>query len=298
MPVSYLKRFTDSGTEKGKLYVFDLDSGRSFLSKPNNIAVERDFNRIDIDGYPLDYVEQLFSSMESDANSAISTIENSKEFPSDKDYSAILHLICLTAVRNPFFRKHFNNTKEHTIRLISDALASDEQLLRRKLIELQKSELDFIGDFSVDEIKEFLNSGEYEIKFYPQENLRSEMKIFEKMLLMLHERIWSVVITSSGGPEFICSDHPVGLGYKHRRSDYIGLASRYTELFFPLSRHIGLYGTYEDSLKPVVYAKPVNVAAMNSLGADHAEKHVFSSQSSFSLLVDGRICIIDSLPKK
>jgi hypothetical protein len=255
LPVSYLKRFTDFGSESGKFYVFEMDSGETFLSKPQSVAVERDFNRIDIEGYPTDYIEQLFSSMENDANNAISNIEKSGEFPFDENYSAILHLICLIAVRNTFFRKSVNSAKERMIRLLNDALAADDQLLRNKLIDLQKSESSLDDNILVDEIKEFFKSGEYEVKFHPQDDLRSEMKIFEKMLHILHERIWSVVITPSGGPEFICSDHPAGLGYKHRRNGYIGLASRYIELFFPLSRNIGLYGTYEDSLKPVFLCK-------------------------------------------
>jgi|ERR1017187_10064621 hypothetical protein len=51
VPQAYLGRFTDSGTKDGYLFAMETDSGRAFRTTPRNVAVEQDFNRIDIEGY-------------------------------------------------------------------------------------------------------------------------------------------------------------------------------------------------------------------------------------------------------
>jgi hypothetical protein len=48
----YLARFTDAGTEEGRLCGFDLVADRFFQQRPKNVAYELDFNRVEIDGHP------------------------------------------------------------------------------------------------------------------------------------------------------------------------------------------------------------------------------------------------------
>ena len=69
----------------------------------------------------------------------------------------------------------------------------------------------------------------------------------------------------------------------------VGLGSHETEIFFPLGRRAGLYGTYEDGLIRVVEAKPGNVATMNRMVAFSAMRHIYSTLDSFSIWMDGEI---------
>jgi hypothetical protein len=50
VPQAYLAAFTDKGTKGGKLFVLDVHTGRGFRTSPKNVASERDFNRVDIEG--------------------------------------------------------------------------------------------------------------------------------------------------------------------------------------------------------------------------------------------------------
>jgi len=112
---------------------------------------------------------------------------------------------------------------------------------------------------------------------------------FDKMLPILGERTWSLIISPPEGPEFICSDHPVTINWKSGRKGPIGLGLRETEVFFPLSRRAGFYGTFEDPLKEVVHAKPGNVATMNRRVMFNAERHLFSPLESFVMWIKGEI---------
>jgi hypothetical protein len=298
LPQAYLAQFTDLGTKAGQFNVLVIESGHTFRTSPKNVAVELDFNRIDVEGHPPDFVENALAPMEQAAVEAIANTVAAGEFPSDEDYSAILHLICLIAVRNPLFRKSLNRAREHSIRIIGDLLTSDEKLWKHHIRKAKEGGVDIPDSVSFKDMKRFIENGDYEIDFHPQSNLQVELKTFEKVLPILHERTWSLIIASSKGPEFICSDHPVAVDFKSKRQGPIGLGLKETELFFPLSRYAGFYGTFENPLKPVVYAKPGNVATMNRRVAFNAERHVYSCLDSFALWYEGEIRIIDCAHNK
>ncbi|HEX9591776.1 MAG TPA: DUF4238 domain-containing protein [bacterium] len=293
LPQAYLAQFTDLGTKEGRFHVLEIETGRKFRTSPKNVAVELDFNRVDVDGHPPDFVENVLSPMEQAAVESITNTVALGDFPSDEDYSAILHLICLIAVRNPLFRKSFNRAREHSIRVIADLLTSDEKIWKYHVQKAKEDGMEIPYPVSFEDMKRFIENRDYEIDFHPQSNLQVELKIFSKMLPILHERTWSLIIASSDGPEFICSDHPVALDFKSKCQGPIGLKSRETELFFPLTRRAGFYGTFEDPLKPVIHAKPGNVANMNRRVAFNAERHVYSCRDSFAIWLEGEIRIID-----
>lgn len=231
--------------------------------------------------------------MEQDAVRAIANMVASGEFPTDEDYSAILHLIGLVAVRNPFFRRSFNRAREQTIRQISELLVSDEKIWKHHVQKARQNGIDISDSVSFEVMKRFVEDGEYELEFHPQGNLRVEMHAFDTILPILHERTWSLIIAPLDGPEFICSDHPVALDFKSGRHGPIGLGLRGTELFFPLTRRLGFYGTFEDPLEEVVHARPGNVATMNKRVAFNADRHVFSALDSFVIWFEGEIRTVD-----
>ncbi len=293
LPQAYLAQFTDLGTKEGQFHVLEIESGRTFRTSPKNVAVELDFNRVDVAGHPPDFVENALAPMEQAAVEAIANTVAAGEFPSDEDYSAILHLVCLIAIRNPFSRESFNRAREDSIRIIGDLLTSDKKIWKHHVQKAKEDGIDIPDSVSFEDMKRFVENGDYEIDFHPQSNLRVELQTFNKILPILHERTWSLIIAPSDGPEFICSDHPAALDFKSKRQGPIGLGLKETELFFPLTRRAGFYGTFEDPLKPVVHAKPGNVATMNRRVAFNAERHVYSCLDSFAIWFEGEIRIID-----
>jgi Protein of unknown function (DUF4238) len=59
----YLKGFV-ANRDDPKLYVVDLKECKNFTTNPINVAVERDFHRIDVDGHEPDAIENAFSDFE------------------------------------------------------------------------------------------------------------------------------------------------------------------------------------------------------------------------------------------
>lgn len=293
LPQSYLARFTDEGTKEGQFFVLEVESGRTFRTSPKNVAVELDFNRVDIDGHPPDVIENALAPMEQKAVQAIANTVATGEFPNEDDYSSILNLICLIAVRNPFFRKSFNRAREQTIHIIGDLLVSDKQVWEHHVRKARENGENIPDSVSFEEMKRFIEERNYEIEFFPEDNLRVELNAFDNILSILGERTWSLIIAPSDGSEFICSDHPVAIDWKSGRQGPIGLGLRETEVFFPLSRRVGFYGTFEDPLKEVVHAKPGNVATMNRRVVFNAERHVFSPLESFAMWIEGDIKTIN-----
>lgn len=292
VPQAYLARFTDSGTKDGYLFAIETDSGRAFRTTPRNVAVEQDFNRIDAEGYPPDFIENALAPLEQAAVEAIGRTISSGTFPSDEDYSAILYLLGLLFVRNPQLRKSFNTARAHSAQIVASVLVSKKEIYEHHVKKTKDSGEEMPDSVSYEDVKRFVEDGDFDIEFHPQSNLRVEFNALEKMLHILHERDWSLIVAPPDGPEFICCDHPVALAYKTGRDAPIGLASRNSEIFFPLSPRFGFYGTYEDALMREVNAKPGNVATMNLRVANSAMRHIFSARQEFSLWMDGETRVV------
>jgi len=81
--------FTASGTKNGLLYVMEFETGHTFETSPKNVAVERDFNRVNIEGVPSDTIENALAPFEQKAVQAITNVSKTKKFPARADYILI-----------------------------------------------------------------------------------------------------------------------------------------------------------------------------------------------------------------
>ena len=287
LPQCYLALFTDTSKKDGQFFVLEIESGRTFRTSPINVAVEQDFNRVDIEGHPPDAVENALAPFEGRAVQAIKNILATGDFPNDDDFSFIINLLCLIAVRNPKHRSSFNRAREQLLHRIGDLLVSDKRIWEHHVQKMKDSGEEFSKHVSFEDMKRFIDERNYEIDFTTESNLRVEMNATDKILPILGERTWSLILAPEDGPEFICSDHPVALDWKSRQSNPVGFGLRNTEVFFPLSRRAGFYGTFEDPLRPVVQASPGNVATMNRRVALNAVRHVYSPLESFAFWHEG-----------
>jgi len=283
----YLAAFTDTGTKEGKFWVMEVESGNSFTTSPKNVGVARDFNRVDSEGQPIDALESALASFEDEAIDVIRKVLADRTFPDPADFNVILNFVGLIAIRNPRARETFNQAREQTMHMIGDLLVSD-----RRIFESHVRRAAAAGDIadtnvSFEDLKKFVEERRYTIEFHPQGNSRIEFETFDKLLPILGQRTWSLFLAPSTGPEFICSDHPVTLVWKGGRSGPVGFGLRQTEVFVPLGRNVGLYGTFEDPLPPVVNLRAEAIAAMNTRSALNAERYVFSCLKTFTIKHEG-----------
>lgn len=289
----YLAAFTNTGTKEGQFWVMEVESGACFPTSPKNVGVARDFNRIDADGLRIDALESALASFEGEAIDVVRKILVSRTFPDATEFNVILNFIGLIAVRNPRRRDTFNEAREQTLHMIGDLLVSDRRIFESHV--RRAAEAGYICDtnISFEDLKKFVEERRYTIEFHPQGNSRIEFEAFDKLLPILGQRTWSLFLAPPGGPEFICSDHPVTLIWKGGRAGPVGFGLRETEVFVPLGREIGLYGTFEDPLPPVVNLGAEAVAAMNTRSAASAERYVFSCLKTFSIKHEGLVREVD-----
>ena len=74
VPRCYLKGFSVARKKRRQVVVFDCKSGKSFATATENIAVEKDFNRVEVEGHPPDVLEKAMSEFESEVASALERI--------------------------------------------------------------------------------------------------------------------------------------------------------------------------------------------------------------------------------
>ena len=280
LPVSYLAGFTMSRNKDDQFFVFDVQTGKSFRTSPKNVAVERDFNRVHVDGIAPDAIENSLAPFEQQVVQAIETVLQSGDFPAGMDYHRILNLLCLIVVRNPSLRNTVNKTKEQVLRIKAEMIFSDESAWKQHLrVAGFSSEAD--ANISFEDMKRFVREGEYTITFPTDSNLAIEFSTFNELLPVLGKRNWTLLMAPEGGPSLVCCDHPVVLTWKNRGRGPAGFGLTQTEVFFPLGRGAGFYGVFEDPLDPVVKLTPTLVASMNAKVMSAAQRHVYSSEPKF-----------------
>lgn len=289
VPQAFLAGFTEQGTKGGHLYVLAPESGMGFRTIPRNVAAERDFNRVDIEGEPIDVVEKALAAFEGEAIESIRRVVESEAYPDEEDYVSILNLLGLLAIRNPKLRKSFNQSREAVYRRISELLVSDKRVWEHHKGKAIAGGYEISEGVSFEDMRDFVERGDYDIIFSPEGNSRVEFRAFDGVLESLGQRTWSVVLAPEDGPQFICADHPVTLWSRSGSNEALGFGLKNTEVFLPLSKRVGFYGVYEEPLKEVVRCRASNVAIMNQRAVAAALRHVFSASPSFVVWQDGSI---------
>ena len=291
LPRSYLAAFTCE-QKVDQFFVLDVQAGNSFRTSPLNVGAERDFNRVDVEGHPLDAIENALARFEGEAIASVRRVIDTESFPSDSDWNLILNLLGLIAVRNPKLSGSFNQSRERMYKDICGLLVSDQKVWDRHVKKMSEAGEDINVSIPLEDVRQFVENENYRIKFHPQGNLRTEFHAFDELLPLLGQRLWSVLVAPPERPEFICSDHPVTIVWKDNRSSPVGFGLKETEVFFPLGRCVGFYGVFESPLNEVVRCTAENVARLNQRVVMNAERHVYSSLESFAVWNEGKIQVI------
>jgi hypothetical protein len=286
----YLSNFCDAQTSPDKLHVLDISSGVWFQTSTANVGAERDFNRVNIEDRGIDALERALSQFEGKAAPALQRLISCKQLPNDDDLNWILNVICLYACRNPRMRESFNRAREHGIRLLGQKLVSNEAIYKSQMKNAIAAGYVEENDVSFAAMKRFVKSGRYDIKIPLDENHRVEFNAFDKILPLLGQRFWTLLIVEPNGSEVISCDHPVVITHKEPDNNApVGIGTKNTELIFPVSHNLILYGVYETPLRTEVVIGSERVATFNTRIAFSAERHIYSLRPSFLMRRKGEI---------
>jgi hypothetical protein len=267
IPQCYLRGFTASG----KLTVADLGASKFFETNPRNVAGERDFNRIEIEGEKPDALESKLSGFEAQVAESIRRVAESGKFEGD-DRRNILNLIALLAVRSPQMREHIRKTSEDTMKkMLALSLASKERWERQQAAMKTAGKGPPPGEPPVtyEEIKAWFEKDEYDISLNREYHIGLELKMHDPVLHALADRKWTLYTSDDAAGCFVTTDRPVMLTYikprevppLYRNSPGFGMPE--TEVMFPLTQHTTLVGTFEGN-NAVVKANMAIVAHANT----------------------------------
>lgn len=292
LPQGYLAGFTDSGRKDGKLHVLDLKVRRSFRTSPLNVAVEKDFKRVDIEGKPPDAIESALAPIEDQAIQAIRRLTESEEFPSDSDLNLILNLLSLVLAQNPKSRRSLNRTRTRDADEKLKWLVASQANWEHHISLAQKAGEKLKGDLSYERARQFVEECQYTIDFDNEGTLRQEFRAQDELLTTLGKRTWTLLLAPKDGPTFITSDYPFSLVMEHGYHGHPTFLTENTELFFPLSKRVGFIGVLGTALRPVVSATIKVVAIMNGRVLRQADQRLFLAEDSFLTYEQGGVVAV------
>lgn len=284
VPQCYLKGFARNRSKKSQLYVVDSAVKRAFVTTPQNVAAERDFNRIEIDGEDPNLIESSYAEFESKLGPALVRMDDKRDFPDDADRALILELVALLAVRNPGRREAMREFKEQTTRRLMELAVANRQRWESQRQKAAEAGVEGAADLTYEEIREFVERGDYTIAVPTTEHVEQELKSLTTVYNLLHRRSWVVTRTASGFGGFVTSDHPVTLCWDDTEMEGgfypPGFGLQGTSVFCPLSKGLAIRGQFDGRVGAVEL--PVDaVAGINTRTIFYAGRQVYAENDRF-----------------
>lgn len=229
------------------MLVLDALTRKHFYTQPENLTVERDFNRIDIAGIEPDALERALGVAESQICDAVRRTLAGQRFASDDDKSVVAQFAAALMIRNPRFRGLMAQTVEDALRITHRLQVANNQ----RPYDAQLRREFFIGQ---------------------------ELKLLELIPAIVAQRNWRVLIASDTSGGFVTGDHPATLTWtdpKMWSSPYgPGLGMTGTLVLLPLSTRIAVAGGYEFK-DGVITPDDRHVAAINGVTILGARRQVY-----------------------
>jgi hypothetical protein len=287
LPQCYLKGFSQP-RKRGKSHhvtVFDRD-GRRFTSNILNIAVEHDFNRVEIEGHAPDVFEQAMAKFEGDLAPALVRILGAGNLRNEKDRAILLNFIGLIAIRNPRHRETFREFNEQVMNAMMELATATKERWEGQL--KQAREAGYLKDtknVSYEEMREFVKKKEYRIELNNEYKIGTEMGGFDAILPTLFNRKWVTFSPPGDSSGFITSDHPVCLMFSDpnmRGKIYgpgHGLAG--TEIIFPIGKRLAVVGAFELKEGELPLTED-GVAGINGALVAYAERQIYAHDVDFT----------------
>jgi hypothetical protein len=284
VPQCYLKNFAVP-RKKGapEIVVFDRIGHKSYRQGINNVAFERDFNRVDVEGVDIDAFEKAMSKFETDLEPVLQRIIQAESLENQDDRATLLAFIGLLVMRNPRLRENIRGFHERVSKIIMDLSLATPQRWNHQ-VEAAKAAGYMRPDTDADyaRMKAFIDGGRYKIKVSNNWQMTLEMGTFGRVVPLLFERRWVLIRAATDCAGFITSDHPVCLTWSEPKGRApIGLGLRGTEILFPISPRLSVVGAFELE-EGHADATPLMVAEMNGTIALFAERQVYARDMTFT----------------
>lgn len=289
MPQYYLKGFATPRSKDGKLCVFDLKQGKSFTTRPRNVASRRDYHRVEIDGVDPNIVENQLAVLDGHADKAFRRVIAARSIASRDDFSLVLTLLAQVLITNPGFR----DMRGGMIRQMGTVMMHNMVLTPERwaaVTEGAAADPSIGGEpISFEDARGAVERGEIEVVPAKENLIGQEWQLWAAILPLLEQRQWTLMIAPPGSRGFVTSDRPYALRWSDpalREGFYPpGLGCDDTNLTFPLSRDLALVGRFDASRETVEIDERM-VASINLMTFSSAMTQLYAD-GDFSILEPG-----------
>jgi hypothetical protein len=227
VPQCYLKGFVRDRS-KPRLFVIDGKEHRSFPTAPANVAAQRDFHRVEIDGYEPDALENSFSEFEGEISQALDRI------------------IAARSIRDENDRRFQEQLWK---RVLDVATATPEMWASQIRHAKAHGHIEPDADTDYTKMRGFVEADRYRIQVPTERHLEQEIESFETVLPFFFARHWVLLRAPRRQTGFVTSDHPVCLMWSDpaRRGRFRGPGHglRSTQVIFPISNELAVIGAFE-----------------------------------------------------
>jgi hypothetical protein len=233
---------------KPKLFVLDGKERRTFCPSPAKVAAERDFHRIEVEGYAPDVLENSFSTFETELSPALIRIIAARSINDENDRSYLLNLMALLAVKNPATRENTRQVQERICKIVLELATSSSEMWDSQ-VRRAKAEGDIPADADTDYVRmrSFVEADQYKIEVPTWRHLEEEIQHFETVLPYFFHRRWMLFKVPPQQTGFVTTDHPVCLLWSARHARFHGPdhGLRGTQILFSISNDLAVIGEFE-----------------------------------------------------
>lgn len=288
LPEFYLAGFTNTGTRKGYLHVFDYKRAKCFRAKPKDVAIERDFYRIYEPNYDQNAVEHELAQVESKTAPVLANVRKSRIFRNGEELGNILSLVALIHARGKWARERISSSAQNTMwNKLRKGEVTPEQWENLRQSELRAGVSPAVLP-NFKEARQLVFNPKWRPKAPEVLKVGVISEIQQEIFKWLAGRIWSLALAEPGFGGFICSDSPLAWGNKMPWEvgvEWERLDDPHSTITFPLSSELALItrpdcqGTYK--------AEATVIAWVNIRTQFTSKGSLISSSPNFFLMRKG-----------
>lgn len=290
VPSSYLAGFTTSGTNVGKLHVYDFVEKRHYRTSAKKACRERDYYRIYEPGEDQNLVENLMAQVESGAAQVLQEVKRNNRANATQ-VGVLLDLGALITARNR--RGRFTLSQFLTTSLKMH-LASGE-IPKEKWNKIREAEIRAGANPEAlpkyEEAKQLAAKGEFFPPAPQPLQVGLILEIAHEIALTLRKKRWELHKWDSRKGGFIASDAPLFWGALEELAQgysTAGLADTKVEITFPINSSMALV-SYPSAREGNFETTESIVARTNTRTLLFSTGQVFYPNEEFTLWDKGRI---------
>jgi hypothetical protein len=284
IPKSYLSGFTTlTDKKKEELWVIDQNSATLRPSTPKNEAHKRYLYRVDVHPGGDEFgIEKAFSEFETLSIPILKEMGETRCIPSGEKYSILINYITLQIIRTPKFRTDYHKMLSSigdqmhkiTLQIITQSKAYFEKYIEDMLARKPHLKKE---DFEYEKIKNSIDNVTIEADIDQNYYVEQSIKLTDKLLPLLGNRIWRTFVPKNGNSHFITSDNPVALIWSDQKNygRPIGYGLEGTDVIFPINKSMVIIGRF-NSKRDNFQISDKKLAFINNCIAGVSDRFIYS----------------------